>query len=151
MPIVSQMNQIKVVDRPSLQLAKSGPMRCVLNLERLRMIICLTVSLSSFTSSGWPKDRSGIVLDVAGGPRTTNRIQDIFGQPRRAFVEVSDTVHDSNSLSLTSLGQQELGRFEQMEEEKSADEHDHGECAHGQNQIPPAPFIGVVDNESPCN
>lgn len=102
---------------------------------------------------------------------TSNFIQNLLGQPSLALVPerialarapasahrkpssllVRNAVNDSHSLSLPSTRKQELRRFEEVEEEESRAEEAQGQGSHGVDEVSPAEFHRVVDDEDPSD
>lgn len=73
-----------------------------------------------------------------------NLVEDVFGEPGVRLVVVGDTVDGSDGLSLATTRQQELGRFVKMEEEEAADEHEERDRTEGQDEVSPAPVVGLA-------
>ena len=72
-----------------------------------------------------------------------NLVEDVFGEPGLALVEVGDSVDYGDGLGLSAAGEEELGRLEQVEEEEAADEHEEGDAADDVDEVTPA----LVDRE----
>ena len=67
--------------------------------------------------------RGGKFLFINNGRGATNFVQDILTQPCLLSVLVCDAVNSSYRLCLPTLGQQEFRGLIQVEQEKSAGEH----------------------------
>jgi hypothetical protein len=64
---------------------------------------------------------------------------------------VCNAVNDSDSLSLSSARKQVFGRFEEVEEEEPCAEEAQGQGSHGVDEVSPAEFHRVVDDEDPSD
>lgn len=80
-----------------------------------------------------------------------NLVEDVLGEPGLGSVVVSDAVDDSDGLGLPATRQKELGRLEEVEEEKAGDEHAKGDAADDIDEVPPSNVGRVVNDASPCN
>ena len=78
-----------------------------------------------------------------------NRVEDVFGEPGLALVEVCDSVDDRDGFGLSAAREEELGRLEQVEEEEAADEHEEGDAADDVDKVAPAHFGREVYDASP--
>lgn len=67
------------------------------------------------------------------------------------MVAEREAVNDGDGLVLTALVEEELGRFEEVEDEEPNDEHGKGDDANGDDKIPPALLNRPVRDEVPCN
>jgi hypothetical protein len=76
-------------------------------------------------------------------------VEDVFGEPGLALVEVGDSVDDRDGFGLSAAREEELGRLEQVEEEEAADEHEEGDAADDVNEVAPAHFGREVYDASP--
>lgn len=74
---------------------------------------------------------------------TTNLVKDLLGQPSSSLVVGSNALNNVNSLGLATTRKQELGRLKQIEEEESDDEHAEGKSAESQDEVTPAPVVGL--------
>lgn len=72
---------------------------------------------------------------------STNLVHDFLGQPGGRLVLVSDSLHCSHSLILTTTRDQELWRLVECEEEEPAKEHSECDSTQCQNKVPPAPVV----------
>jgi len=69
---------------------------------------------------------------------TTDLVEDFLRKPGGRSVFVSHSMDNGNSLSLTTSGEEELGRLVEMEEEESGKEHHECEGAHSVDKISPS-------------
>ena len=103
-----------------------------------------TDTLSRELASGTLDDIQSTKLVVLSHIRVTaDLVQDVLGQPGGSLVGSSNSLNNTNSFSLTTSREQELGRLEEIEEEESEDEHQEGDGAQSQDEITPAPIVGL--------
>jgi len=76
-------------------------------------------------------------------------VENVFGEPGLALVEVGDSVDDRDGFSLPAAGEEEFGRLEQVEKEEAADEHEEGDASDDVDEVTPALVGRKVDDASP--
>lgn len=69
---------------------------------------------------------------------STDSIENVLRKPRLRLVEVRNAVDDGDGLPLPAAREQELWRFEEVEEEEAADEHREGDGAERDGKVSPA-------------
>lgn len=84
----------------------------------------------------------GEVLFLGRLCTSANLIQDFRREPCLLLVAVGNTVDCRNGLVVPTFGDQELGRFEQLEEAESTQPEDHGDGTQSQNEVPPTHVVG---------
>lgn len=82
---------------------------------------------------------------------TADLVENVFGEPGLAFVEVGNPVDHGDGFSLSAAREEELGRLEQVEEEEAADKHEEGDAADDIDEVAPALVGRVVDDAWPGN
>ena len=131
MPIVAQQNQIRAAMSPGVSLRM---------LPRVNIgggIIKLTHSAQSPGRKQWRNPLLGEFVhlpfqNLAGrklsirelGLLATDLIKDFFRQPRLTLVLVGNTMNGRNGFRLSASRKEVFGRFVEVEEEKSTDEHE---------------------------
>ena len=103
--------------------------------------------------------RGGKVLFLAILGSSADLLQDLHREPGLLLIVMGDTVNSCDSVLIPALGDEELGRFVQLEKEESTHPEHHGDGTKGKNKVSPAHvvFLGavarvgarVVGNESP--
>jgi len=83
----------------------------------------------------------GLLLSLLRVP--ANLVENFLSEPSCSLVLMRNALNCSNSLILATARNQEFRGLVESEQEESAEEHAEGNGTERQNQISPAPVVGL--------